>query len=89
VGTDRLLVPVRVIPRAQTVRVGGQRGGRLAVRVTAAPAEGAANRAAQAALAAALGLRPADVRIERGATSRDKVVSLPASARLALAGLMK
>ena len=88
-ASERVLVAVRVIPRAQAERVGGQRAGRLVVRVSAAPAEGAANRAAQAALAAALGLRVADIRIERGATTRDKVVSVPASARPALAGLMK
>jgi uncharacterized protein YggU (UPF0235/DUF167 family) len=62
---------------------------RLVVRVSAPPVDGAANRAAIALVAAALGLRPADVRIERGATSRDKLVSLPASARQALASLMK
>lgn len=87
--TDRLRVAVRVIPRARANHVGGERGGRLVVRVAAAPAEGAANRAAQRALAEALGIHAAEVRIEQGATSRDKVLSLPAGSAAALARLLK
>jgi uncharacterized protein YggU (UPF0235/DUF167 family) len=65
------------------------RAGRLVLRVTAAPESGAANRAAQALLAAALGLRAADVRLERGTTSRDKELSIPRYAEPALANLLK
>lgn len=84
-----LLVPVRVIPRARRDEIGGQRGGRLVVRVAAAPEGGAANRAAAAVVAAGLGIRAAEVRLVRGATARDKVLSVPVSAAAALARLMK
>ena len=85
----RITLAVRVIPRAREDRIAGERAGRLVVRVSAAPEAGAANRAVQAVLAERLGLRAADVRIERGVTERDKVVSLPAASRAAVSGLMK
>jgi hypothetical protein len=65
------------------------RAGRLLLRVTAAPESGAANRAAAALLASALRLRAAEVRLERGSTSRDKTLSVPASARDVLERLLK
>jgi len=71
---------VRVIPRSRSERVDPVRGGRLVLRVAAAPESGAANRAAQALLATALGLRAADVQLERRSTSRDKTLSVPVSA---------
>jgi hypothetical protein len=86
---ERVSVPVRVIPRARSDRVDVARAGRLILRVSAAPEGGAANRAAQALLATALGLRAADVRLERGSTSRDKTLSVPAPARAALERLLK
>ena len=78
-----------MIPRAGGVAVGGTRDGRLLVGVSAPPVGGAANRAVVAALARALGLRARDVRLERGATSRDKVLSVPAAAQEALGRAMK
>ena len=86
---DRVTVAVRVIPRSRGERIDAPRDGRLVLRVVAPPESGAANRAAQALLAAALGLRSADVRLERGSTSRDKVFSIPTHARGALAALFK
>ena len=80
---------MRVIPRAGVERVDGMRSGRLILRVTAAPESGAATRAAQAVLAAALGLRIADVQLERGSTTRDKTFSIPTSAQTALSDISK
>jgi uncharacterized protein YggU (UPF0235/DUF167 family) len=87
--TGRLLVPARVIPRAAVDRAGGLRAGRLVVRVRAVPVGGGANAAAVRAVARALGVREAEVRIERGTLTRDKVLSVPAAAGPALAALMK
>lgn len=86
---ERVTVPVRVIPRSHSDRIDSVRAGRLVLRVAAAPESGAANRAAQALLAGALGLRSVDVKLEQGSTSRDKTLSIPATARLALERLLK
>ncbi len=85
----RQSVPVRVIPRSRSDRIDGVRAGRLVLRVAAPPEQGAANRAAQALLAAALGARAADVHLERGSTSRDKTFSVPAAAQARLERLLK
>ena len=87
--SERIEVQVRVIPRARVDRVDGMRAGRLVVRVAAAPVENAANRAVQEVLAKALAIRAADVHVEGGATTRDKVLSVPPIAGPALARLLK
>lgn len=84
---DRIHFGIRVTPRAATSGVTGERDGLLLVRVTAAPADGAANDAVVAVLARALDIAPSTVRIERGAGARTKRVSVPASAEARLAGL--
>ena len=84
-----LRVPERVNPRSRSERVDPVRGGRLVLRVAAAPESGAANRAAQALLATALGLRAADVQLEQGSTSLDKTLSVPPAARAQLERLLK
>ena len=70
-GTLRL----RVQPRASRDEIVGWREpGVLAVRVTAPPVEGDANRAVEALLARALGLKSSAVSVVRGQRSRDKLV---------------
>ena len=51
----------------------------LRIAVQAPPADGRANRELVEVLAEVLGLRRADVRIERGHASRNKIVALEAS----------
>jgi uncharacterized protein (TIGR00251 family) len=69
------MLRLRVQPRASRPGIGGWRAdGALAVRVAAAPVDGAANAAVTAVVAGALGVRPAAVTIVRGQRSRDKVV---------------
>ena len=65
-------LPVRVQPRASRNEVVGWREGVLAVRLTAPPVEGAANRACRDFLADTLGVRRADVELVSGDKSREK-----------------
>ncbi|KQY24425.1 hypothetical protein ASD16_02460 [Cellulomonas sp. Root485] len=71
-------VAIRVRPGASRTAVGGTHADRLVVAVGARAVDGAATRAALDALAEALGLRPRQVRLVSGATSRDKVVEVDA-----------
>jgi uncharacterized protein YggU (UPF0235/DUF167 family) len=68
---------VRLIPRASRNAVAGVREGVLHVRVTAAPVNGAANRALVELLGKALRLGPTAIRIESGATASRKRLSVP------------
>jgi uncharacterized protein len=69
-------VAVKVQPRARRPGLRGVveagDGKRLGIAVTAAPEAGAANRAACATLAAALGVPPSAVSVAAGAGSREK-----------------
>ncbi len=71
--SDGDLLPVRVQPRARRSLVQGWQGPALRVRVTAAPADGEANRAVAALLADAFGVAPSSVELVGGARSRDKL----------------
>ena len=77
--TSGELVEVRVQPRARRNEVVEQAGAGLRVRVTAAPADGEANRAVIALLAEAFGVAPSRVTLVRGATSRDKLFRIEPS----------
>lgn len=67
---------MRVQPRASKNEITGWQGDALRVRLTAPPVEGAANAALTDFLAAALGVRRADVSLVSGAKSRDKTVEV-------------
>ena len=67
---------IRVMPRSPRTAIGGIRDGRLIVRVTAPPVDGAANDAVVAALADALDLPKRSIRIVAGDTSRNKTVDI-------------
>ena len=70
---------VRLTPRAGRDEIAGfDEQGRLRVRVTAAPVDGAANAACLRLLAKALGIAPSRVSLIRGHRARDKVVEVPA-----------
>jgi uncharacterized protein (TIGR00251 family) len=72
---------VRVQPRASRDEIVGWRApGVLAVRVTAPPVEGEANRAVVALVAAALGVPRSAVTVAIGTRGRDKVVRISALA---------
>ena len=79
-GTD-LLLRLRVLPRASRNAVDGVRAGRLRVRVTSPPVDGAANAALLDFLAEALGIARRRLGLLRGEKSRDKDVVLADGAR--------
>lgn len=71
-------LPVRVTPRSSRDSVEGfDLEGTLHVRVTAPPADGAANAAVTKLLARAFGLPARDIVLVSGATARQKVFDIP------------
>ena len=70
--SDSAELRVHVQPRASHSEVVGWREGSLAVRLTAPPVEGAANRACRDFLAETLGVKRADVELIGGEKSREK-----------------
>ncbi|MFY9487278.1 MAG: DUF167 domain-containing protein [Solirubrobacterales bacterium] len=75
-STDGVVVAVRVSPRASRSAVEGVRDGRLLVRVTAPPADGAANKAVCKLLSNATRVPAGRVNVIRGQSARDKHVEL-------------
>jgi uncharacterized protein YggU (UPF0235/DUF167 family) len=75
-------VAVRVRPGASRTRVGGSYGddARLVVAVSARAVDGKATKATLDAVADALGIRPRAVTLVSGATARDKVLEIDATA---------
>jgi uncharacterized protein YggU (UPF0235/DUF167 family) len=67
---------IRVKPGSARAGVGGSHAGALVVRVHERAVDGRATEAALRALAGALGVRRAAVRLVSGATSRAKVVEV-------------
>src|SRR5689334_14577421 len=90
--TAGLSVPVRVRPGAGRTRVGGRyegpHGPALIVAVGAPAVDGKATEAVRRALAEALRVRPADVALRLGATSRDKVFTVTTAGDETLARLV-
>jgi uncharacterized protein len=73
-GPGGTLVEVRVIPRASTSALAGERGGALVVRLAAPPVDGKANDALVAFLASAFAVPARRVTLVHGHTSRQKRV---------------
>lgn len=67
-----LRVDVHVQPRASRSRIVGWHGKALKIQVNAPPVDGAANTEVAAVLAACLGVARSQVRLIRGASSRQK-----------------
>lgn len=70
------LIRLRVQPRASVDRLDGVREGYVRLRLTAPPVDGAANAACIAFLAATLGIKRTQVRLQAGAKSREKLVHI-------------
>jgi hypothetical protein len=69
-------IAVKVVPRAATDEIVGWLDGVLKVRVTAPPQDGRANRALEALLADALGLKKNAVTVAAGFRSAHKRVAI-------------
>lgn len=69
-----VLLELLVQPRASRTRAVGEHDGRLKLQLAAPPVDGEANEALIEFLARALGVRKADVAIQRGETGRRKTV---------------
>lgn len=70
------VIAVKVVPRAAQDEIVGWLDGQLKVRVQAPPQDGRANRAVEALLAEALGLKKAAVAVAGGFTSARKRVEI-------------
>jgi uncharacterized protein len=68
------LLHIRVLPRGSRDELVGLREGRICVRTTAPPVEGAANRRVTEFLAKALGVRRSHVSLVSGEKSREKTL---------------
>ncbi|MCC6720129.1 MAG: DUF167 domain-containing protein [Acetobacteraceae bacterium] len=86
-----LRVAVKVQPKSRRPGLGGRApdidGERLRIGVAEAAEDGRANRAACAALAQALAVKPADVSVALGAASRDKTLLVAGDAAVLAARL--
>lgn len=67
---------VRVQSRAKRTEIVGVRDGALVVRVNAPPVDGKANAAVCKLLAKRLGVPPSAIAVVRGASARDKLLSV-------------
>lgn len=78
VDGDRVLVPIRVQPRAsRTEIVGVIETGQVKIRLEAPPVDGAANQALLRFLGREiLGVAPSRLALVRGETGRDKIVAV-------------
>jgi hypothetical protein len=72
----RVLLRVRVTPRARTNALAVDAAGGLRARLKAPPVEGAANRALIELLADQLALKRSALAVVQGARGRDKVVAV-------------
>lgn len=75
-ANDAVHLSVRVQPKASRDQILIEDDGRVRIKLTAPPAEGAANKALCALLAKRLGLPKRAVRVVHGEKSRDKVVAM-------------
>ena len=79
---EAVLLHVRVQPKARANAVKGWHGAALRVSVSAAPADGKANRAVIDLLAETFDVAPSSINLVRGAASRDKWFRLPQGVKI-------
>ena len=69
-------VEIRVVPRSSREKVDQERAGRIVVRTSAAPVDGAANERVIELLAEFYGVRRRQIELVSGHRSRDKTVRI-------------
>lgn len=67
-------ISVQVQPNAKRDEIVGFHEGALKVKISAPPVEGKANKALIAFLSEVLGVRKSSIRVEKGATSKRKLI---------------
>ena len=84
-----LRIAVRIQPRAGADRICGVQGGRLKIRIAAAPVDEAANERLRRFIAGLFDVPQGSVRLLQGNRSRDKLLAIAGKDRLppVLAGL--
>lgn len=87
--TGDLLIAVKAVPGAKRDEIVGLLGDRLKVRVSAPPEGGRANKAIEALIAGALGVRASAVEVEAGHSSAEKVVRVRGCAVQAVENLAR
>ena len=73
---EKVLLKVRVNPRGSRDQITGWQDGVLAVKLTAPPVEGAANKACVQFLADQLGVRKSQISLVSGRAKRDKLFEI-------------
>jgi uncharacterized protein (TIGR00251 family) len=81
-------IAIKAVPGAKRDEIAGRLGDRLKIRICAPPEGGKANDAICAVIAAALGLKPRDVRIVSGHGRPEKVVEVSGVSEGAVRALM-
>jgi uncharacterized protein len=80
---------VKAVPGAKRDEIVGRLGDRLKIRVSAPPEGGKANEAICELLAAALGVKPRDVRVVAGTSRAEKTIEIEGVTRDAVQALFK
>ena len=75
-ATDSVRLTVQVQPNAKRSEVLGFENGVLRMKVSAPPVEGKANKGVIELLSKALGIKKSNIEIQKGATSKRKVVMI-------------
>jgi uncharacterized protein (TIGR00251 family) len=81
-GAGGLRIAVRIQPRAGADRICGIQGGRLKIRIAAAPVDDAANERLKRFVARLFDVPQAAVSLVRGGKSRDKLLAISGVSRL-------
>jgi uncharacterized protein (TIGR00251 family) len=88
ISGSRLLVEIKAVPGASKTEAAGVTGGRLRIRIAAAPEGGKANSALIAFLAKELGCPKHDIAIVSGEKSRLKTAAVPLNGETTLLALL-